>query len=178
MWDSVQGEGHSHMDRLVTVVNGVSHFKTYQTQQRSLVSKMAERMLLQGFVDSSIIQINAAFKIHENIYTEITHEMSKETKLKRYRLMMVWNILEGNTSEKHLLRPDWSNEEDGRTCQQINRETSSESSALEMFNNLPKEIRNITDCSLKTFVEALDPHMLSEQDNMENNLAEMNLSSM
>ena len=77
-----------------------------------------------------------------------------------------------------MLRPDWSNEEDGRTCQQINTETSSESSALEMFNNLPKEIRNITDCSLQTFVEALDPHMLSEQDNMENNLVEMNLSSM
>ena len=67
------------MDRLVTVVNGVSHFKTYQTQQRSLVSKMAERMLLQGFVDSSIIQINAAFKILQHIYAEITHEMSKET---------------------------------------------------------------------------------------------------
>ena len=82
------------MDKLVTVDNGVSHFKTYKTQQRScLVSKMAERMLLQGFVDSSIIQINAASKIHENIYAELMHEMSKETKLKRYRLMMVWNIL-------------------------------------------------------------------------------------
>ena len=86
--------------------------------------------------------------------------MFKETKLDRYRLIMAWKIMEGSTPEKHLFKSDWSNEEDGRTCQQINRETSSESSALEMFNNLPKEIRNITDCSLETFVEALSWFLL------------------
>ena len=178
MWDSVQGEEHAHLNRLVTVVNGVSHFKTYQKQQRSLISKIAKRMLLQGLLDSSLIQYNAAFETHDNIQTDTTNQMFKETKMKRYRLMMVWKILEEGTSEKNLFRSDWSNEGDGRTCEQINGESLFESSALDMFNKLPKDIRNITDSSLEDFVKALDPHLVSEQDNMEIDLGDIDLSVM
>eukprot|EP00090_Calanus_glacialis_P017320 TRINITY_DN26990_c0_g1_i1.p1 TRINITY_DN26990_c0_g1~~TRINITY_DN26990_c0_g1_i1.p1 ORF type:complete len:278 (-),score=66.19 TRINITY_DN26990_c0_g1_i1:94-885(-) len=178
VWDSVQGEEHSHVNRLFTVVNGVSQFKTYRKQQMSLVSKMAKRLLLQGILDSSLIQYNAAFETHDNIQTDTTNQMFKETKMKRYRLMMVWKILEEGTSEKNLFRSDWSNEEDGRTCKQINRESSFESSALEMFNRLPKEIRNITKCPLEEFVKALNPYLLSEQDNLEPDGNETDLSAM
>ena len=91
---------------------------------------------------------------------------------------MVWKILEEGTSEKKLFRSDWSNEGDGRTCGQINGESLFESSALDMFNTLPKDIRNITDCSLEDFVKDLDPHLVSEQDNMEIDLGEIDLSVM
>ena len=90
---------------------------------------------------------------------------------------MVWEILEEGTSEKNLFRSDWSNEGYGRTCEQINGEMF-ESSALEMFNKLPKGIRNITDCSLEDFVKSLDPHLVSEQDNMEIDLGDIDLSVM
>ena len=97
---------------------------------------------------------------------------SLERRRERYCIMYVWRILEGITP--NFARPDAGgikalfNKRRGRSCDipPVNRHASTAMQNIrdasfavvgpKLFNSLPKELRNLTSCPLKTFKRELD----------------------
>ena len=95
---------------------------------------------------------------------------SLERRRERYRVIYLWKILEGivpnlsTNGEIHAI----NNERQGRKCRtQKNilnslprirklRDSSFSTNAVKLFNALPKEIRNITECPVDAFKSQLD----------------------
>ena len=99
---------------------------------------------------------------------KIAQMQSQERRLERYRIIYVWKILEGlvpNCGIETTL-----NERLGRFCKLPDlkkcptkisrlRENSFQVRAPQLFNSLPKELRDKSKCSLEDFKELLDNHL-------------------
>ena len=93
--------------------------------------------------------------------------LSQQRRLERYRVIYLWKIMEGK-SPNCGIQNSIKSERLGRTCPlpevkksssqriQTLRENSFQIHAPKLFNSLPKEIRNLTGCSVDKFKEALD----------------------
>ena len=92
--------------------------------------------------------------------------LSQQRRLERYRVIYLWKIMEGK-SPNCGIQNSIKSERLGRTCPlpevkksssqriQTLRENSFQIHAPKLFNSLPKEIRNLTGCSVDKFKEAL-----------------------
>eukprot|EP00092_Neocalanus_flemingeri_P032401 GFUD01035234.1.p1 GENE.GFUD01035234.1~~GFUD01035234.1.p1 ORF type:complete len:783 (-),score=121.38 GFUD01035234.1:230-2578(-) len=173
IWDTecacIQGDEHPHIDNVLTGFNRLTHFKPYKAQQKDLMNKLSERLRSEGFVDDNILQISRISEEMPN--TENTHKSCQQRQMDRYFIINVWEILENISSEKFGFKSDRSNEENGRICvlEQTETDNDFQLNWKSLFNNIPKDIRNVSNCSIEEFVNRLDTHLSSQPSQPINN---------
>ena len=101
------------------------------------------------------------FDYHERL--KLLKMNSEQRRLERYKIIYTWKVLEGLVPNCGL---SWSTEQDrlGRRCfiptlaakARKLREASFQVSGPRLFNIMPKDIREMTGCSIDQFKEKLD----------------------
>ena len=125
-----------------------------------MLKKLAKKLQQNGFIDKDILQIIKA-SVSDTIPQDGIQEcLQREAEKKRYFCINVWEILEGISIEDCGLGSDWSNEDTGRVCvvSHSENETSFQSRLKDIFNTLPKYLRNMRHetCSIEDFVKMMD----------------------
>jgi len=98
--------------------------------------------------------------------------MSKQRKMERYILINIWKILEEHDKEHRVgfkANKDWTREGNGRRCL-VERTTPEDSIHFygpNLFNRSPRDIRNMTKCTIEEFVRALDFYLCSIDDDQQ-----------
>ena len=99
---------------------------------------------------------------------KLAQMQSQERRLERYRIIYVWKIIEGLVPNCGI--ETITNERLGRFCKlpplkkchaKVSklRENSFQTKGPQLFNSLPKELREKTNCNLEDFKSLLDQHL-------------------